>query len=206
VLQFGNPCLEKYTMKSKLIEIKDTFENLLKDVEFPAFIKLDTVSCKDTKHNGIFHSISEVEEVFKSSNRIQDTLAQVLFIRKYHCLFIREIDYDIVNKNGLEMRCFIYEKRLTAISCDNYVDEIMFNEIVQSVKSFFDKIMHDIPYMNSTVDIFFSYKSKITVIEVNNFGTDSPTGSSQYNWREDYFILYGGFPKVEFRCGDSYVN
>lgn len=42
------------------------------------------------------------------------------------------------------------------------------------------------------------------VIEINNFGADSIAGSGNYNWREDYFVLYGDGKNVDFRCSEEF--
>jgi hypothetical protein len=43
------------------------------------------------------------------------------------------------------------------------------------------------------------YQSHYIHHKINNFGADSPTGAGKFNWKEDYFILYGGMDEIVYR-------
>lgn len=59
------------------------------EIGFPCFVKLDTVSAKDTRHSGVFHSTEELIRVFESSARIQAALSEPEWLTHPHrALFI----------------------------------------------------------------------------------------------------------------------
>lgn len=188
--------LEEFTYKSSLIEINDfdDIRNILDKITFPKFIKLDTVSCKDV-YNGIFNDKQTVLDVFKKSNRITNTLLQNLQnLQNNSYLFIREPDFDINKK--IEARCFVYKRRLTAISSDV---EIQCKFLLET---FINKVIGKLPFHDAVLDICFYNKktnNNFLLIEINNFGADSPCGAGLFNWREDYVTLYGGFTKVIYK-------
>lgn len=184
------PYVKKFTYYSEFIRIDklSDLNFLLKDVIFPKFIKLDTVSSKDTNHSGIFYNKEEVYNIFSKSSRIINTL-NTKPISKYHYLFIREPDFDIKK----EYRCFIYNLKLTAVSMDEKIKE---NE-KQKLELFINEIITYLPFHSAILDIKLHPEPKL--IEINNFGADSPAGAGNFNWKEDYFILYGGMNKVEYK-------
>lgn len=179
------PYLEKYTYKSELIPINKINEipSLLKDVKYPKFIKLDSVSCKDI-HKGVFRSSIEVYDAFKKSGRILNTISQVPVSKKSHYLFVRNVDDNIKFSN--EVRCFVYLSKLVAVSSNK---ELSLYE-KSKLELFLSNIITDMPYHDAVLDIAIN-KDSMILIEVNNFGADSPTGAGLFNWKEDYFILYG---------------
>jgi hypothetical protein len=190
------PLLKKYTYNSVLLDIYtlDDIPIVLKNISFPKFVKLDSVSCKDI-HNGIFYSKEEVYDVFKKSKRITNTLENEPFSKKNHCLFVRDIDANI--RKSLEVRCIVYSSKLVAVSS---LIELSIEQ-KNNLENIITEIVLDIPYRDSILDLAI-FKDNIKLIEVNNFGADSPTGAGLFNWKEDYFILYGGFSKVEYRYGN----
>lgn len=198
------PCLSKYTMKSELIEITSNIKDVLEqaNITFPKFIKLDTVSAKDVSENNIYYNISQVENIFMSSQRILNTIES----RKKNYLFIREINWNIVNKNGIELRVFVYNLKITAICGGVYIKEDDKIIILELIKKFFINVLEDLPYRDSVVDIFIhDNKKEIIIIELNNFGADSPAGAGLYNWKDDYDILYNkNNNKIDFRTKDEY--
>lgn len=187
------PYLENYTYKSLLIPIEnlEDIKSSLVNISFPKFIKLDSVSCKDVSR-GIFNNTDEVYETFKKSNRILNTLKQNPLIKRSHYLFVREVDEKI--NESIEVRCFIHLCKLVAVS--SYVK---LNEKQKDNLEFFvDNIIEDIPYKDSVIDLAI-HNDNLMLIEVNNFGADSPAGAGLFNWKEDYFILYGGMTGVCYR-------
>jgi hypothetical protein len=185
--------LKEFTYNSELIEINklnDLLDFNDSSLIFPKFIKLDTFSCKDTYHNGIFNSFREVYEIFSKSSRIINTLAETP-LSKSHYLFIREPDLDISKKH--EISCFIYNKRLTAISSDYKIH--CKNQLEIFIKNIIDKL----PFYDAVLDICIDNSNNFILIEVNNFGADSPCGAGLFNWREDYITLYGGMDNVIYK-------
>ena len=182
------PYVKQFTYESSFKRIKNIFQliDLLKNVSFPKFIKLDTVSSKDTNHSGIFNNKEEVYNTFIKSSRITNTL-NYKPISKYNYLFIREVDYNI----SQEYRCFIRKLRLTAVSSDI---EVKNKKILENYVS---QILEYIPFHDAILDIKLEPVPRL--IEINNFGADSPAGAGKFNWREDYFILYGGMDEIVYR-------
>ncbi len=195
--------IKEFTMNSELYPIKKDWKQDIKNIniKFPAFIKLDTVSCKDI-HNGIFDNIDEVIDVFNRSDRIQNTLNQKRLIHKHHYLFVREINKDILEKKGIEFRCFVYHQKLVCISCQKYQDKIKLDQHKHVLINYFKNI--NLPYTDAIGDIFMDYNNNCTIIEINNFGADSIAGSGNYCWREDYYILHGGVQEVDIRCDSKF--
>lgn len=187
------PYLEKYTYKSLLIPIEnlEDIKSLLINISFPKFIKLDSVSCKDVC-KGIFNNTEKVYETFKKSNRILNTLEQIPLIKRNHYLFVREVDKDI--EKSIEVRCFVYLSKLVAVSSCVELNENQKGKL----ECFISNIIKDIPYKDSVMDLAI-HNDNLMLIEVNNFGADSPAGAGLFNWKEDYFILYGGMTGVCYR-------
>lgn len=186
------PDLKNFTYRSEFIPITDTLENALKKVIYPAFIKLDTVSAKDTNHSCVFENAEEALKIFTSSGRIRNVLAEKLLSRKCHYLFVREVDYKI--NNYPHMRCFVCRGKLTAVSCA----EIILSENKRIIESFLNLVVLNLPYQNATIDVVLIDK-KPFVIEVNNFGADSRAAAELFNWKEDYAILHGYKNNVVWR-------
>lgn len=180
--------LEQFTYKSEFIPIT-SLEDLRKvDITFPKFIKLDTVSAKDTNHNCIFNNKEEFIDIFSKSSRIINTLNTKRLTHPSHYLFIREPDY-FINK---EIRCFVYNRRLVAVSTDIFVNEDQKN----IVEIFINRVIEDMPYYDAVIDVSIYEDNSCKLIEINNYGADSPAGSGNYNWKEDYVLLYGGYEKI----------
>jgi len=187
------PYLEKHTYKSILIPIEnlEDIKSLLVNISFPKFIKLDSVSCKDVS-KGIFNNAEEVYETFKKSNRVLNTLTQIPLIKRSHYLFVREVDANI--NDSIEVRCFIYLSKLVAVSSCTKLNEFQKGKL----ECFVSNIIKDIPYKDSVIDLAI-HNDNLILIEVNNFGADSPAGAGLFNWKEDYFILYGGMTGICYR-------
>jgi len=60
-----------------------------------------------------------------------------------------------------------------------------------------NQILEYLPFQDAILDIKLEPEPKL--IEINNFGADSPAGAGNFNWREDYFILYGAMDKIIYR-------
>lgn len=180
--------VKQFTYESEFIKIDNISEinNVLKDIIFPKFIKLDTVSCKDTNHSGIFYKKEDVYNTFFKSSRIINTLNNKSISNNY--LFIRTPDFNV----SQEYRCFIRNLRLTAVSSDKDVKD------KNKLENFVNNIIKYIPFHDAIFDIKLEPEPKL--IEINNFGADSVAGAGKFNWREDFFILYGGFDKIVYRC------
>jgi hypothetical protein len=190
------PELKDYTFDSKLYFIgkKGYEKNIRKlNIEFPKFIKLDNVSAKDIDNDGIYENMDQLIDTFKKSERIQNSLTDDSY------LFVREIYKNL--KRNIELRCFIYHSKLTAISCNEFIkDENSLapqtkEKIINTVKDFINSLI--LPYNDVTIDILYP---DLKIIECNSFGADMPCGSGRFNWSEDFLILHSDGTNVEFRC------
>lgn len=180
--------LEQYTYKSDFIDVTSLEDLKNINITFPKFIKLDTVSAKDTNHNGVFYSREELFDVFGKSSRILNTLNTKRLTYSSHCLFIREPDYFI----NTEIRCFVYNRRLVAVSTDLFINDDQKNILTTFIKT----LIEDMPYYDAIVDVCIYQDNSCKLIEINNYGADSPAGAGNFNWKEDYFLLYGGYDKI----------
>lgn len=231
--------LRQWTYKSELHRLippaptltsdwwKESVLQALQDsaIDFPCFVKLDTMSAKDTGHNGVFQSADQVVRVFESSDRIRSALEQPTRLTHfYRTLFVRAVDASLVGPVTpddvvLLLRCFVHAGRLAAISCD--CDDLSTDEAevvrVRVALWFDDKEFRDaFPYRDATPEVRvhatrsrteprLSIKS-IMLVEVNNFGADSVAGAGQFNWRDDYFILHGAGDLLACASGRPFAN
>jgi hypothetical protein len=179
-------------------------------IEFPCFVKLDTVSAKDTGHSGVFTSIDEIIRVFGNSDRVRGTLENAMprLTHPLRALFVRQVDKWIAFPTPerhvvLLLRCFVRDGRLTAISSD--CEDVNADEeewIRTHIAAWFDAHVRSLlPYRDATPEVRLvvcrdAATSTLTavdtcIVEINNFGADSIAGAGQFNWAEDYMILNG---------------
>ena len=121
-----------------------------------------------------------------------NTLTQIPLIKRSHYLFVREVDENI--NDSIEVRCIIYLYKLVAVSSCIELNEFQKGKL----ENFVVNIIKDIPYKDSVIDLAI-HNDNLILIEVNNFGADSPAGAGLFNWKEDYFILYGGMKEVYYK-------
>ncbi len=194
--------LKDYTIKSILVPLKTNDLKTIvttEKINYPSFVKLDTVSPKDEHLTCVFHNDEDLITTFESSSRIQNTLKNNKITLPYHYLFIREVNNDILYNNGSLLRCFIYHKKLTAISSDNTHSIVETIIIKTKIIEFINIFISILPYNDTVIEIFINKDYKCIIVELNGFGADSPTGAGQYNWKNDYFILHGLNNEVNFR-------
>ena len=175
--------LENFTYRSVFIPIRGSIEDALRLVTYPAFVKLDTVSAKDTQHNGVYTNAEEAISIFNRSERIRAELSQPTITYPCHSLFVREIDEHA--DESREMRGFIYQSRATAVSCE----VVPTDDQRAAVEKYLQQIAAALPYRNAVVDIALR-DSGPRLIEVNSFGADCAATAGAFNWREDYITLH----------------
>jgi hypothetical protein len=185
-------------------------------IGFPCFVKLDTVSAKDTGHSCVFESVEELIRVFDNSDRVCGTLehSALRLTHPFRALFVRKVDKWFAsptpeNHVVLLLRCFVREGRLTAISSD--CEDVSSKEeewIRVHIATWCDAhVLSLLPYRDATLEVRLVVRRDIAsssssshsaliavdtcIVEVNNFGADSIAGGGQFNWREDYMILNG---------------
>jgi len=97
-----------------------------------------------------------------------------------------------------EFRCFIHNRKITAISqyqcyCvfPALADEQHVRECRDTIVNFLETIKHIFPMDSFVIDIVVLPDYSCQVIELNPFGIDMSSGSGLFNWRKDYDLLYG---------------
>ncbi len=195
------PQITNYSTRSYFVKLSEDWQKTISTtfIAFPKYIRLDTVSCKDIGHNGIFYSSLELISNFRTSHRIFSVLSTKRLIYQDHYLFVRDIDYDISNDRGNQFKCFFYKFKLTCISSSIFVDkEKMRNMIIAYFKS-----IDGIPYNDCIIDLFMNNDNEFTMIEINHFTENCNSGL--YDWVEDYDILHAEKNiTVDIRCAKFY--
>jgi len=97
-----------------------------------------------------------------------------------------------------EFRCFVYNRKLTAISqyqcyCvfPALKDENHVKECRNVIVNFMETIKHIFPMDSFVIDLVVLPDPSCQVIELNPFGIDMSSGSGLFNWYKDYDLLYG---------------
>lgn len=165
------------------------------------FVKLNSVSPKDLSKSGKQHKYKSINLMLK---RLVDSDRTCHFLKydKEAKLILRPW-YDLPEK--WEFRCFIYKKKLRAISqyqCYTYYPDFQ-NEIIQNIiKSriinFYESTKRYIPFSDCVMDVIIwdnapipsFLDQKVYIIEFNEFGGETACGSGLYNWVIDYDQLY----------------
>ena len=197
--------LERFTIRSFFVDIetkKLLYTNYLQiyqdfmNKDICLFVKGDLCSPKDIYSTCIFSSVDDAIRIIKMSKRCEGETI----------LFCREVNENILNRRGHELRCFIYHRNMTAVSCSSMNKKKLTPEIKNAVMEFWHEMKNIFPYNDAVMDIFIDNKNNCILIEINCFGADSFTSAGLFNWRDDYFILHNtNVVEVEFRTG-SYLN
>lgn len=174
------------TIKSILLE-GSTLSELVEEIDsnlikYP-FVRLCNASPKDYKKSCLFDSIDDVVLALENSNRTWHMLEELdhgihILMRKF-----KQID--------IEARCFICDGKLTAVSCNNYLEENEQKTVQDIILDFFDIFLDRIPYDRVTIDIGISDNfNDIYIIECNSFGVEMNAGAELFDWNEDYEALH----------------
>lgn len=178
---------------NKIGMLNNLFKNLPVDLNTNFFAKLDTVSAKDIHKSGIYENEEHLMNIFKKSPRILYDINHRIHVPP--SIIIRPII-----QMDVELRCFVYNKILTAVSAGT--DYKLTDKIRTKVNEFFNELLKKLPYPDAVVDVFITENS-IKVIEINDFGGYTNTCAGQYNWRDDLYILYNkNCKKFDFRNSD----
>ena len=105
-----------------------------------------------------------------------------------------------------EFRCFIYNKKLVAISQYEYGNKLPHQMqcsdlIIKAIKNFVDQV--NIPYINVVMDVAFHISNfDVYFIEFNAFGLYSDTDAGLYDWCHDSDILHSDGRHIDIRLFD----
>ena len=213
---------ELYFLKNKS-ELEFYFDSYLYENQIDLtksfyFVKLSTVSGKDIIDTDdinsvnywnsnnlsikklIIKSIAQLVTYLLESERIAENIAESAFL-----VFREWINF----KSEEEFRCFIYKKRLVAISQYDYAEELPADLqqpdlIVKTISYFVDQIIELIPFHNVVLDVAVRFSDlNVYFIEFNSFGLKSDTDASLYDWVHDDDILCPKvFDKIDIRLFD----
>jgi hypothetical protein len=187
------PTIKSIILKARQLEALESEINTF--IKKYPFVRLCNASPKDYKKDCIFSNFFEVKEALENSNRTWYMLTKEhgihLLMRKYVAIV-------------LEARCFIYNSKLTAVSCDYYCTKEEKKTIKESILEFFDVYLHKIPYDTVTIDIGMNKEQDLFIIECNGFGPDSKASAELFDWHQDYKHLYSD-TNVSFRFKKEYA-
>jgi hypothetical protein len=109
--------------------------------------------------------------------------------------WIENLPYD------REFRCFIYKRKLTAISqyhCyhvfESMQDPTEVEKIRDAVVAFHSRVDSALPYQSYVMDVLVLPDYTVQVIEINPFGAEMSSGAALFNWEADRQVLYGLTP------------
>lgn len=116
-----------------------------------------------------------------------------------------------------EIRTFVYEGRVTAISQDIWWEKLGWRErysdgFVQSIRALWDSVKDLVPFNTCTMDVLVSPPEGAStswdakIIEFNSFGAHLNTGSDLFHWINDADILYGRTPGITVRFVDDWED
>lgn len=168
------------------------------------FVKLSTISGKDIAYDDdtciewdtmntnikklIIRSVYELSTYLLRSDRIGLYMSD---LNTKYLVFREWIDFDITE----EFRCFVYDKKLIAISQYEYGTELpksmqVPESIVSHIKFFVDQVIGLIPFNNVVLDVALKFSNmNVYFIEFNPFGLESDTDAGLYDWVHDNHIL-----------------
>lgn len=146
----------------------------------------------------------ELLQLFLDSERIRDDLS-LAFEQPdtwNQCVVIREwVDIPLSN----EIRAFVYNRRLTALS--QYYSVSVYPQLLNckdtielAIRKFVEQIVHLLPCDSVVMDIGVRSDGGVVLIEMNPFNDYEGCGTSaaMFDWSKDGDILFGRKP-FEFR-------
>ena len=118
-------------------------------------------------------------------------------------IILREWDEKL--RQDYEFRCYVHNRKVTAISqynCYCYFESLQDEEhakrIRSSITSFIDKVSGCIRTPSFVIDIGVLEDYSCQVIELNPFGAYMSSGSALFNWLDDYDLLHGNLEGFDY--------
>lgn len=174
-----------------LSELRDIInEYSIKD----KFMRLSYRSAKDTFEGRL--PIKNVDQILtaiiKSERCFDDMIAHIF--NKCKKLYVNLIPFRECRQER-ELRCFIFEKKLVAIT-NQFPDDVWpFRGveilIIQRIKEFVDSLWSQYDLYDSVVaDIEMSEELTPYLIEFNPYGTKGSTSAILFDWNKDINVLF----------------
>ncbi len=183
-----------YTPKSKFYNLDnlnnaDIKNNIEIDIKNGyTFIRLTSLSPKYIKPITNFQEILNILDCERCNKSIE--LAKIYKLDKPQ-LVLRKWSKTI--ETGYEFRCFIYNRKITAICQNDYkICNLEKIEIINRVVDLMNNILYLIPFDDVIMDVSLGTSSNEydQLIEFNSFGAWANSSSGLYHWIEDYYILH----------------
>jgi hypothetical protein len=160
-----------------------------------------------TRKTMVIKNGEEAMEILYKSSRIREDLMKALDFPNEFNLFITIREWINIDSKD-EFRCFVYNKKLTAVSqyCyyqyyENMIDK---NKLKKLVTDFYDQVKEKIMIENYIMDICVN-EDKVYLIELNPFFRD--TSPCLFSWnKDDIGIIKNGSSSLEIRYLDKVVE
>ncbi|AVG46533.1 division cycle 123 [Acanthamoeba polyphaga mimivirus] len=180
------------------------------------FMRLDALSPKDSNYKMPYTNPSDIINSIVTSKRTFNALLDNISLNINTKLYF--VTYNENWKPSHELRCFVYNKKITAISqycwtkeeyyCDKTNDELI--EIATKVNYFItniiDNICAQIDTTNIIFDLYLNDDLSMNIIELNCFGYWLASGSALFHWIRDKDKLYNTDGNIYFRILKNLSN
>eukprot|EP01084_Bolivina_argentea_P259923 438787_1 len=188
-----------YKQYKSLIKLKNILSTYF-DGNSEYFIRYGSSSAKhDFKLYPITNEDSAMDYLTKSLKFYQ---FEYLKKNKQTKLILIPWNHNICGRN--EFRMFIYRNTVTGISQQNWYNVYNYNdnELNIVIDTVFEKIKYwrnDIIYDSYVADVWIDFENcNAYLIECNPWGIFGSSGSSLFDWKDHYDVLYG-VDKAQFR-------
>lgn len=196
------PHNDNYLMIDSLIKKLDS---LLKNIDTNnLFIKLDSCSPKDSFIKDLpIKSSKDIIDHIITSRRCINTLNSHKNYKKEINLIVKKFDNDIDINN--EYRIFIKNKKITCVSQYRWFKNVGITDLILYklhdclMDKDFQHQIDKLPCSDCILDISYNNNDILKIIELNPFGSKSPTGSALFNWERDELIINKGYNEIYFR-------
>ncbi len=172
-------------IKSKILSA-DNFEDLIKQmakyIKKYEYVRTCNASPRDICNLPIFDNAVDAYESLMSSPRV------IKCADEHFHIFMRkkvEITY--------ESRCFIFCKKLMAVSLNKSIKDTDVQQFKERLIMFFDKYINDIPYSSCIIDICL-IEDVLSIIKIYPYHYN--VGSKLFDWDKDSGILFGSIKPV----------
>jgi len=150
-------------------------------------------------------AVNDANQILNLITRSQRVFSDIRFYFQYRVpgassgklyLMLRDFIQDLPIDH--EFRCYVHNRKLTAISqyqcyCvfPALEDESHVLECRSLITDFIEKVKHIFPMESFVIDVVVMPDKTCQVIELNPFGIHMSSGSALYSWIKDYDLLYG---------------